>query len=124
MPRPIAIPAGEMLKPPGETTIAWAVFDAAWYMARYPEMRATIGDAGDPAVLRFYLEQGQKRGHSPNIWFDETWHVRQNAEAAAAVRDGHAQSGFDAYCLGLFNHTSPHWLFHEALFRQQYRRDG
>ena len=98
MPRPTAKPASEMLQPPGETTIAWAVFDAAWYMARYPEMRAAIGDAGDPGVLSFYLEQGQKLGHSPNIWFDEAWHLSNYPGAAAAVREGHAQSGFDTYC--------------------------
>ncbi len=109
-----------MLQPPGETAIAWAVFDAAWYMARYPDVRAAIGDAGDSAVLSFYLEQGQKLGHSPNIWFDETWYMRQYADAAAAVRDGRARSGFDAYCLGFFYHTSPHWLFNEAYYRQRY----
>ena len=109
-----------MLQPPGETAIAWAVFDAAWYMARYPEMRAAIGDTSDSAVLSFYLDQGQKLGHSPNIWFDETWYVRQYADAAAAVRDGRARSGFDAYCLGFFYHTTPHWLFNEAYYRQRY----
>jgi GT2 family glycosyltransferase len=120
MPRPIAKPAGEMLQPPGQTAIAWAVFDAAWYLARYPDVRSAIGDAGDSGGLSFYLEQGQKLGHSPNIWFDETWYVRQNADVAAAVRDGRAHSGFDAYCLGFFYHTSPHWLFNEAYYRQQY----
>jgi GT2 family glycosyltransferase len=109
-----------MLQPLGETVIAWAVFDAAWYMARYPEMRAAIGDTSDSAVLSFYLDQGQKLGHSPNIWFDETWYVRQYADAAAAVRDGRARSGFDAYCLGFFYHTTPHWLFNEAYYRQRY----
>jgi GT2 family glycosyltransferase len=109
-----------MLQPPGETAIAWAVFDAAWYLARYPDVRSAIGDAGDSGVLSFYLEQGQKLGHSPNIWFDETWYVRQYADAATAVRDGRAKSGFDAYCLGFFYHTSPHWLFNEAYYRQRY----
>jgi len=49
-------------------------------------MRAAIGDASDAAVLRCYLEQGQKLGHSPNIWFDETWYLKQHLDAAAAVR--------------------------------------
>ena len=109
-----------MLQPPGQTAIAWAVFDAAWYLARYPDVRAAIGDAEGSEVLCFYLERGQKLGHSPNIWFDETWYMRQNADAAVAVRDGHAHSGFDAYCLGFFHHTSPHWLFNEASYRQRY----
>ncbi len=120
MPRPTAKPAGEMLQPPGQTAIAWAVFDAAWYLARYPDVRAAIGDAEGSEVLCFYLERGQKLGHSPNIWFDETWYMRQNADAAVAVRDGRAHSGFDAYCLGFFHHTSPHWLFNEASYRQRY----
>ena len=62
-----ALPAREMLKLPGQTTVAWAAFDAAWYLAAYSDARAELGDADDAAVLQFYLEHGQQRGHSPSI---------------------------------------------------------
>ena len=49
-----------MLKLPGQTTVSWAVFDAEWYLATYPDARAELGDADDAAVLQFYLEHGQR----------------------------------------------------------------
>ncbi len=115
---PIGKPARETLKPAGETTIAWAVFDARWYLASYPQVRDEIGDADDAAALAFYLEKGQQQGHSPNLWFDEIWHMRRYPGAATSVREGHAQSGFDAYCRAGFRIRSPHWLFSEPLYRQ------
>ncbi len=115
-----ALPAREMLKLPGQTTIAWAVFDATWYLATYPDVRAELSGIDDAAVLRFYLEHGQSRGHSPNIWFDEAWHLTAHPGAAAAVRDGHAESGFDAYCRDGFRFRAPHWLFQETPYRQRY----
>ncbi len=116
-----ALPAREMLKLPEQTSVAWAVFDAEWYRAAYPDACSELGDADDAAVLRFYLEHGQRRGHSPNIWFDEAWHTKAHPGAAAAVRDGHAESGFDTYCRGGFRFRSPHWLFQETLYRQRHR---
>ena len=113
-----ALPAREMLKLPGETTIAWAVFDAAWYLATYPDVRAELGDADAATVLGCYLDRGQARGDSPTIHFDEAWHVKTHAGAASAVREGHALSGFDTYCRAGFRHRSPHWLFNEMLYRQ------
>jgi GT2 family glycosyltransferase len=115
-----ALPAREMLKLPGQTTIAWAVFEPEWYLAAYPDSRNELGVADDAAVLRFYLEHGQRRGHSPNIWFDEGWHIRVHPGAAAAVREGHAESGFDSYCRAGFRFRSPHWLFQEQSYRQRY----
>lgn len=112
---PTAKPASEVLKLPGQTTVAWAVFDAQWYQSTHPDARALTGAA---EVLQFYLEQGQQRGDSPNIWFDEQWHVANYPDAAAAVREGRAQSGFDAYCRGGFHFRSPHWLFNEARYRR------
>src|SRR5271166_844990 len=115
-----ALPAREMLKLPGQTAVAWAVFDAAWYLAAYSDARAELGDADDAAALRFYLEHGQQRGHSPSISFDEAWHLKTHPGAAAAVRDGHAESGFDSYCRAGFRFRSPHWLFQEMPYRQRY----
>jgi GT2 family glycosyltransferase len=116
----MALSAREMLKLPGQTMAAWAVFDATWYLARYPDARAELSNSDAAAVLRFYLEHGQQRSHSPNLWFDEAWHLRMYPGAAAAVRDGHAASGFDAYCRVGFRFRSPHWLFQETVYRQRY----
>ena len=113
-----ALPAREMLKLPGQTAIAWAVFEPEWYLATYADARSELGAADDAAVLRFYLEHGQRRGHSPNIWFYEGWHIKLHPGAAAAVREGHAESGFDSYCRAGFRFRSPHWLFQEQPYRQ------
>jgi O-antigen biosynthesis protein len=115
-----ALPAREMLKLSGQTTVAWAAFDAAWYLAVHPDARVELNDTNDAAVLRFYLEHGQQRGHSPNIWFDEAWHMKVHPGAAAAVREGHAESGFDSYCRAGFRTRSPHWLFQETAYRQRH----
>jgi glycosyltransferase involved in cell wall biosynthesis len=115
-----ALPIGEMLKLPGRTTVAWAVFDAQWYCAAYPDACAGLDDPDDLTVLRFYLEHGQQRGHSPNIWFDEGWHLKAYPAAAAEVREGGATSAFDAYCRSGFRFRSPHWLFDELQYRKRY----
>ena len=74
--------ARQALKLPVQTTVSWAVFDAAWHLATYPDARVELGDTDDAAVLQFYLEHGQARGHSPNIWFDEAWHLKAHPGAA------------------------------------------
>lgn len=109
-----------MSKVQGQTVTGWAVFEAAWYLHTYPDIRAEIGDADDTAALAFYFDCGQKRGHSPNIYFDEVWHLNKYPDAAAAVPKGHAQSGFDIYCHAGLSLRSPHWLFNEAHYRQRY----
>jgi O-antigen biosynthesis protein len=117
----IAPTARATLKLPGQTNTAWAVFDAAWYLATYPDVRAEIGNTDDATVLAIYLDRGQNHGHSPNIYFDEAWYLNSYPGAAAAVREGHAQSGFDAYCQTGRWLRSPHWLFNERQYRQRYR---
>ncbi len=112
--------ARDTLKLPGQTTIAWAVFDPAWYLATYADTRDELDGADDAAVLQSYLSQGQRRGHSPNMWFDEAWHRQRYPAAAAAVREGNAASAFDAYCRAGFRTRSPHWLFSELLYRQRH----
>ena len=67
---PLDLPARDVLKLPGGTETAWAVFDPIWYQAHYPEAALD----GGAEVLRYYLEIGQGKGHSPNRLFDEAWH--------------------------------------------------
>jgi glycosyltransferase involved in cell wall biosynthesis len=109
-----------MLKLPGQTTIAWAAFDAAWYLATYADARDALSGVDDATVLQFYLSHGQRRGHSPNVWFDEAWHLRRHPGVASAVREGHAESAFDTYCRMGFRTRSAHWLFNEGLYRQRH----
>jgi len=114
------LPVSERLRLPGETAVAWAVFDADWYLAAYPEVADRLTDRSPAAALAWYLEHGQGLGHSPNILFDETWYRQTYPDAASAVRAGEAGSAFDSYCRGGFRNRSPHWLFDEAHYRWRY----
>jgi len=116
---PIDLPARDVLKLPGETEIAWAIFDAGWYLQRNPEAFETLADEDPATVLAWYLEHGQQRGHSPNILFDEAWHLGAYPAIAAMVSAGRAASAFDTYCRG-GQSRSPHWLFDEAWYRRRY----
>ena len=112
------VPAMQALR--GQTAIAWAAFDADWYLAAYPTVRDALDDTSPDEVLYFYLQQGRRLRHSPNILFDEAWYVRAYPDAAVAIRRGEAASGFDHYCRAGFRERSPHWLFDEALYRRNY----
>ena len=117
---PLDRPARDVLKLPGETVIPWAVFDWQWYLRTYPEA-ATVADEDDPStVLTYYLERGQKQGHSPNRMFDEQWHRQMYPQIAERVAAGHWPSAFDAYCRRGALDRSPHWLFDELAYRDRY----
>jgi hypothetical protein len=109
-------PARAVLRLPGQTAIAWAVFDPQWYSARYPE--SAPQNASAEQVLAYYFEHGQALGHSPNLLFDEAWHLRHHPVIAAGVRGGQFASAFDAYCRG-GGDRSPHWLFEEGPYRRR-----
>ncbi len=55
-----------------------AAFDADWYCATYPEVRATT----DP--LGHYLAGGWQQGFNPCPLFDSSWYAEQNPDAIAA----------------------------------------
>jgi O-antigen biosynthesis protein len=105
----------EVLRLAGETAVAWAIFDPAWYSETYGETRE---DEPEEA-LRFYLDRGQSLGHAPNRFFDERWYLRRYPAVAARVQNGDFESGFDHYCRAGFASHSPHWLYSEALYREQ-----
>ena len=68
-------------------------------------------------MLRFYLAHGQRLGHSPNIFFDESWYLETHKDASDRVRAGAFRSGFDHYC-GVGRDTlAPHWLFDDVLYK-------
>ncbi|MDB5402273.1 MAG: putative glycosyltransferase [Rhodopila sp.] len=117
---PLDLPAHEVLKLPGETVISWAVFDSQWYLRTYPDAVATVGGDDPRAVLAYYLESGQKLGHSPNRLFDEQCHRLRYPQIAEKVAAGHWRSAFDAYCRRGALDRSAHWLFDERGYRDRY----
>jgi GT2 family glycosyltransferase len=96
------------------TAPAWARFDADWYRQTYPE----AADVPPDELRAWYLEHGQKRGHAPNPWIDETWFRARNHDMAEAVARAEIASGFDGYCRGAFLDRSPHWLFAFAHYQE------
>ncbi|HEY1931439.1 MAG TPA: glycosyltransferase [Acetobacteraceae bacterium] len=117
---PFDRPARDVLRLAGQTNIAWAVFDPAWYLKTYPQVREQLANEQPETVLAWYLEHGQGFGHSPNIFFDEPWHRATYRGVADFVNAGHAESAFDSYCRGGNTTRSPHWLFDEAFYRRRH----
>ncbi|HEX7390581.1 MAG TPA: glycosyltransferase [Acidiphilium sp.] len=112
-------PAAELLRRETEINAAWAVFDAGWYLAAYPDARDACG--GDPdRALDYYLETGYQFGHNPNSLFDERFYLGRNPDIAALVQVGDYRSGFDHFCRHGHRGLSPHWLFDDALYGRLY----
>lgn len=114
---PLNVPARRVLRLPGSPWITWAVFDAAWYRAAYPDHAEQLVDPA--SALQFYFDHGQRLGHAPNAFFDETWHRAAYPAIAALVTEGRFESACDAYCRGGARNRSPHWHFDEAFYREQ-----
>jgi len=117
---PLDLPAREVLKLPGDSVIPWATFDPAWYARSYADVVQRAGSDDPAGLLRYYLETGQGLGHSPNIFFDETWHRKRYPGVAKAIANGEYASAFDAYCRRGSLDRSPHWLFDEPGYRDRY----
>ncbi|MFL5257261.1 MAG: glycosyltransferase [Rhodopila sp.] len=136
---PLDLPACDVLKLSDDTAAPWAVFDAGWYERVYGDAIREDGarhafqelrpEHGDPPadctltpveLLQYYLETGQKIGHSPNRFFDEAWHLAAYPQIARAVAEGHYSSAFDAYCRCGSIDRSAHWLFDELAYRGLY----
>ncbi|WP_413992038.1 glycosyltransferase [Labrys okinawensis] len=92
---------------------AWAVFDAAWY-------RKTYGIAEDgQGALEYYLTEGFKLGHSPNIYFCEEWYAAANPVVQQALTEGRIRSGFEHYCTSGRHERAGHWLFDPGYYREK-----
>lgn len=63
--------------PPTPLTDA-AAFDANFYLAANPDVRAS----GTEAIVH-YSAYGWKEGRDPNTWFDTSWYLAQNQDVAA-----------------------------------------
>lgn len=113
---PLDRPARDVVRLPGETAIAWAVFDAVWYRTTYPDApEATPAD-----LLAYYLDSGQALRHSPNRLFDEAWHRSRYPGVAAGIAAGRYTSALDAYCRRGCLDRAGHWLFDELGYRTRY----
>jgi len=111
--------AAEFLKSTDPEGPAWARFDGAWYLGRYPQARLACGaDAG--AALAYYLETGAELLHSPSPVFDEAFYLRTNPDVGELVRVGKYRSGFDHFCQFGHRVLSPHWLFDDRLYGRIY----
>ncbi len=97
----------------------WSIFDAAWYVARYPEASERMALSGIADAEQFYREQGAQLGHSPNMYFDEAYYLRENVDVAKHVDAGSIASGFAHYCSDGHRERSPHWLFSEKFYRTE-----
>jgi GT2 family glycosyltransferase len=96
---------------------AWAAFDQDWYLCAYPKIRDELADRSRSGVLDFYLEHGQRLGHSPNMFFDEAWYLATYPELCGLVASGKFRSGFHHYCAVGHPDRSPHWLFDDVLYQ-------
>ncbi|GBR52889.1 glycosyltransferase [Neokomagataea thailandica NBRC 106555] len=99
---------------------SWRLFEADWYLLRYPEAREWMAREGIDDVEVFYKQYGQRYGHSPNRYFDEVWYLEFYPDVRRAVIEGSYESGFAHYCAGGYVHNSGHWLFDELEYRRRY----
>src|ERR1700710_604741 len=94
----------------------WSVFARAWCLRQYPDAERQMGALGIADPEQFYGEYGARLGHSPNMFFDEAWYMRENPDVADFVHAGGFPSGFAHYCHDGFRERSPHWLFSEKFY--------
>ena len=101
--------------PPHNLKAPWANFDAAFYRARYaaalPDPHAT-----DAALEAYYRTSGGALGHSPNLFFAETWYRAAYKDVADAIAAGAYPSAFAHYVTAGFLDRSPHWLFSDRYY--------
>ena len=96
----------------------WRRFDAAWYLARYPEAASAMRQAGITDPESYYWDHGGRLGHAPNRYFDESWYLETYPDIASHVAAGGARSGFEHYLQDGYHGRSPHWLFDEDHYRR------
>lgn len=81
--RRVAVPAAAPVAPPERTDVAEVrasgLFDAAWYLATYPDIAAT---GIDP--IAHYLDHGAAEGRDPSPLFRTGYYARQMARRMAA----------------------------------------
>jgi GT2 family glycosyltransferase/glycosyltransferase involved in cell wall biosynthesis len=94
----------------------WSVFEPDWYTRCHVGVAVEMRAAGISDPEQFYRRYGAKLGHSPNMFFDEEWYLREYPDVAAFVAAGGFASGFAHYCDDGYRERSPHWLFSEQFY--------
>lgn len=64
---------------PRDTIRASSLFDEAWYLEQYPDVKRAGVDAAD-----HYLKYGWKEGRNPSVGFETTSYLRLNPDVAEA----------------------------------------
>ncbi|KXV18071.1 glycosyltransferase [Gluconobacter oxydans] len=98
----------------------WSRFDTQWYLLRYPEVRDWMREEGQDDPYAFYLQTGQRYGHSPNRYFDEIWYRDAHKDVRQGLIREEWASGFEHYTATGYKTHSPHWLFDEPGYRRRY----
>lgn len=98
----------------------WSRFDTQWYLLRYPEVRDWMQEEGQDDPYAFYLQTGQRYGHSPNRYFDEIWYRDTYKDVRQGLIREEWASGFEHYTATGYKTHSPHWLFDEPGYRRRY----
>jgi len=98
----------------------WSRFDTQWYLLRYPEVREWMREEGQDDPYTFYLQTGQRYGHSPNRYFDEIWYRDAHKDVRQGLIREEWASGFEHYTAIGYKTHSPHWLFDEPGYRRRY----
>ncbi|MBS1096403.1 glycosyltransferase [Gluconobacter sphaericus] len=98
----------------------WSRFDTQWYLLRYPEVRDWMREEGQDDPYTFYLQTGQRYGHSPNRYFDEIWYRDAHKDVRQGLIREEWASGFEHYTAIGYKTHSPHWLFDEPGYRRRY----
>ena len=95
---------------------AWGVFDADWYLSRYPDVKADMAalDIADPEC--YHWTHGCRQGHSANPFFDEAWYSKTYRDVADKLAAGLFDCGFAHYLAVGFADRSPHWLFSDSYY--------
>ncbi len=99
--------------------VSWTEFDPRWYLETYGPAIVRKFET-DVEAFDFYMETGQRLGHSPNPFFDESWYLRVHPDVSEAVRAGKFSSGFDHYVRYPGGTKSPHWLFDPVFYEVHY----
>jgi hypothetical protein len=75
---PLGLSGRARLKENAQIIASSSLFDAEWYLERYPEARAA---GGDPA--HYFLTTGTVEHHHPGPEFDAEWYLDRNPDVAA-----------------------------------------
>jgi len=77
-------------------------------------------EEGQEDPYTFYLQTGQRYGHSPNRYFDEIWYRDAHKDVRQGLIREEWVSGFEHYTASGYRTHSPHWLFDEPGYRRRY----